>query len=109
MWFPPKYWRHSEDFVLVMELLNDQQIKNIESTGHAFGDINDSDNPYKGSRGSGNLIQKELSHANKDGVVVFNLPIQKIKKQHIRGVRVRLVDADYQTSKSSEVVKIKQM
>ena len=40
-----------------------------------------------------------------DGVVIFTLPIEKVKKLHIRGKKV--VDTDYQLSKSSEVMKIK--
>ena len=99
--------RNSEDYVLVMELLNDHQMDNIESTGHVFGDNTKTENPYSGTRGGGNLVEKELVDANDDGVVVFTLPIEKIKKLHIQGVRVRVVDTDYQSSKSSEVMKIK--
>ena len=97
--------RNSEDYVLVMELLNDDQMDNIESTGHVFGDISKKDdNPYSGG---GNLLERELADANDDGVVVFILPAEKIKNLHIRGIRVRVVDTDYQSSKSSEVKKIK--
>ena len=79
---------------------------NIESTGHVFGDIDkEDDNPYSGG---GNLIERELADANDDGVVVFILPAEKIKNLHIRGVRVRVVDTDYQSSKSSEVMKKKE-
>ena len=88
-----------------MELLNENLMDNIESTGHVFGDIDkEDDNPYSGG---GNLIERELADANDDGVVVFILPAEKIKNLHIRGVRVRVVDTDYQSSKSSEVMKIK--
>ena len=90
-----------------MELLNDDQMDNIESTGHVFGDVKKSENPYSGSHGGGNLLEKELVDANDDGVVVFILPDEKINNLHIRGVRVRVVDTDYQSSKSSEVTKIK--
>ena len=107
LWLPPKFLRNSEDYVLVMELLNDHQVDNIESTGHVFGDDSKKENPYSGSHGGGNLVEKELVDANDDGVVVFIIPIEKIKKLHIRGVRVRVVDTDYQSSKSSEVTKIK--
>ena len=107
LWLPPKFLRNSEDYVLAMELLNDHQMDNIESTGHVFGDNTKTENPYSGTRGGGNLVEKELVDANDDGVVVFTLPIEKIKKLHIQGVRVRVVDTDYQSSKSSEVMKIK--
>ena len=107
LWLPPKFLRNSEDYVLVMELLNEDQMDNIETTGHASGDISKADNPYNGVHGGGNIEEKELVDANDDGVVIFILPSEKIKKLHIRGVRVRVVDADYQSSKSSEVVKIK--
>ena len=90
-----------------MELLNDDQMDNIESTGHVFGDVGKSENPYSGSHGGGNLLEKELVDANDDGVVVFILPDEKINNLHIRGVRVRVVDTDYQSSKSSEITKIK--
>ena len=84
-----------------MELLNDDQMDNIEATGHVFGNISkEYDNPYSGG---GNLLERELADGNDDGVVVFILPAEKIKNLHIRGVRVRVVDTDYQSSKSSEV------
>ena len=99
--------RNSEDYVLVLELLDYDQMDNIESTGHVFGDISkENDNPYSGG---GNLLEKELADANDDGVVVFILPAEKIKNLHIRGVRIRVVDTDYQSSKSSEVMKIKRI
>ena len=52
-------------------------------------------------------LESVVADANDDGVVVFILPAEKIKNLHIRGVRIRVVDIYYQSSKSSEVMKIK--
>ena len=62
------------------------------------------ENPYGAAETANKILKKELSDGNGDGVLFFSLPFDKVEKQKLKGVRIKVVNVDYVASKYSNIV-----
>ena len=62
------------------------------------------ENPYGAAETANKILKKEFSDGNGDGVLFFSLPFDKVEKQKLKGVRIKVVNVDYVASKYSNIV-----
>ena len=62
------------------------------------------ENPYGAAETANKILKKEFSDGNADGVLFFSLPFDKVEKQKLKGVRIKVVNVDYVASKYSNIV-----
>ena len=65
------------------------------------------ENPYGAAETANKILKKEFSDGNGDGVLFFSLPFDKVEKQKLKGVRIKVVNVDYVASKYSNIVNFK--
>ena len=97
LWLPPKDWRKSDQLVAILDVIDETQRK---------VDVNNELNPYKSGQDHSNKLEKELSEGNKDGVIKFNIPQILIEEKGFQKVRLKLVNADYVSTKYSPSVSL---
>ena len=98
-WAPPLKYRKSPDYVLVLELLNSEE-KDVDSQEIETA-------PYNGKEEAGNVMQKEFNHkSNNQGVIIFKLPLEKLLKDDIKCIRVKVINSDYDQSQVSNCVSV---
>ena len=100
-WAPPLKYRKSPDYVLVLELLNSEEKDVNNQTDSEEIEIA----PYNGE--AGDVMQKEFNHkSNNQGVIIFKLPLEKLMRDDIKNIRVKVINSDYDKSQPSKSVSV---
>ena len=93
-WKPPDELKHSNDYVLVVELVTDKQNNTTEN------------NPY-GETQEWKTHKKQFSHADEDGVIGVEIDKDIIEEHGVTHVKVKILNIDYESSLFSREVPIK--
>ena len=99
-WTAPPEWKNSADHVLLIELVRSDSHKNLSCENIK--------NPYEETDCRHVTVKKEFSKANKNGLIKFQINRRLPKYQSVEGVRVRVINQDYQKSKYSKKVSIEE-
>ena len=63
-------------------------------------------NPYGVTTPEENVFKKDFSESNGNGVIIFEVPLDKIKTEGLKKMRVKVTNIDYESSRYSEVANI---
>ena len=107
-WAPPIKYRKSPDHVLVLELLTSDEKEVTDSTDSNETETEqNSISPYNKGGAAKNEMQKEFNHkSNNQGVIIFKLPLDRLMKDNIKNIRVKVINSDYDQSKPSKSVSV---
>ena len=92
----------------MLELLTSDEKEVINSTdSNEIETEQNSISPYNKVGAAKNEMQKEFNHkSNNQGVIIFKLPLDRLMKDNIKSIRVKVINSDYDQSKPSKSVSV---